>query len=640
MKSGLRRAFRGQAPVPAGGSGPMYLPGHAMGQNTDLTQIRAYKSNGTVFSNVSLLARSVAAQQWKLFRVPPADGRVRYTTADRGSDQRTEVVQHAALSVLHSPSVVTVGGIRRPVWDRMGLFELSQIWMETTGKAHWVVDRGPMESPVPLGLWPVRPDRMTPVPDRDRFLAGWIYTSPDGRERVPLLATDVIFNRYPDPEDLYGGCGPVGTVLTDVESARYASEYNRNFFINSADPGGVIQVDHELSDPEFNELVDRWRDTHRGVARAYRIAVLEAGATWIPNTHSMKDMDFAGLRTIMADSIREALAMHKVLTGITEDVNRANAQTGEEIFAAWKVDPALARWRDALNSQLLPLFGATGEGVEFDYIYPMPVNREADALEMTAKANAALALVTAGYDQHDVLSQVGLADMGVALTLSQQPALPPRWTAPVAAPAPAGTGGDGAAAAAGAPQAALRRTAGWDAAAWAQLAGPRPAIPGPRGPVPQILDKDASAKVFRQLAEDYPPDAMAWMHHADWTGPVKVPVDHIEPDMRWMDGADPGHVAEFVKRLQAGKKLKPLLLVKTPGNPKLQLIDGHHRYLAYAQLARPPRCWIGTVDADHGDWESMHEHQYGHGAGHQGGGDAQAALAVRMAAWNRLAAVR
>lgn len=616
-------------PVPVGGTGgPMLLPGHAMGQNTDLTQIRAYKSNGTVFSNVSLLARSVASQQWKLFRTPPADGRVRYTTSDRGSDQRTEVVQHAALNVLQNPAVVTIGGIRRPVWDRMGLFELSQIWMETTGKAHWVVDRGPMDSPVPLGLWPVRPDRMTPVPDRDRFLAGWIYTSPDGREQIPLLATDVIFNRYPDPEDLYGGCGPVGTVLTDVESARYASEYNRNFFINSADPGGVIQVDHELSDPEFNELVDRWRDTHRGVARAYRVAVLEAGATWVPNTHSMKDMDFAGLRTIMADSIREALAMHKVLTGITEDVNRANAQTGEEIFAAWKVDPALARWRDTLNSQLLPLFGAAGEGVEFDYIYPMPVNREADALEMTAKANAALALVTAGYDQHDVLSQVGLADMGVALTLSQQPALPPRWTAPMppAAPAPAAGG-------AAAPAQAMLRAAGWDSPAWAQL----PAVPGPRGPVPQVWDRNAAAKVFEQAAEDYPAAAMAWMHHAVWSGPVKVPIDHIEPDMKWMDGADPDHVAEFVKRLKAGKKLKPLLLVKTPGNPKLQLVDGHHRYLAYGEMALPPRCWIGTVDADHGDWETMHDHQFSRG--HKGSGPGNTAMR-QMAAWNRLAGVR
>lgn len=466
MKSGLRRGFRNQAPVPMGGRGGGYLPGQAMGQNADLTLIRAYKSNGTNYANVSLLASSVAAQDWRLYRPQPADGRVRYTTSDRGSDQRKQVVQHAALSVLNNPASILADGIRWPVFDRHFLFELSQIYMEQCGKSYWVVDRGPMESPIPLGLWPVRPDRMISVPDPDRFLAGWLYRSPDGQEVVPLRVTDVIFNRYPDPEDLYGGCGPIQTVLTDIEAARFAAEWNRNFFVNSAEPGGVIQAPGNLSDTEFDEFIDRWRDTHRGVARAHRIALLEGGMTWVANSHSLRDMDFANLRSVMGDKIREALAMHKVMTGIVDDVNRANAQTGEEIFASWKVDPALSRWRGVLNSQLLPLFGATGDGVEWDYVYPTPVNREQDALELTSKSNAVLTLVTAGYDQHDVLGMVGFPDMKVALTLSDQPALPPRWTAPLAPPPGAPAGGDGAAAGA---QAALRRAAGWNSPAWAQL---------------------------------------------------------------------------------------------------------------------------------------------------------------------------
>ena len=156
--------------------------------------------------------------------------------------------------------------------------------METTGKSYWVVDRAEGVSSIPLGLWPVRPDRMLAVPDRDNYLAGCIYTSPDGREKIPLLPTDVIFNKYPDPVDPYSGCGPVQSVLTDIEAARYAAEWNRNYFLNSAEPGGVIQVDHSLDDDEFDALVDRWRETHRGVARAHRIAVLEGGATWVPNS--------------------------------------------------------------------------------------------------------------------------------------------------------------------------------------------------------------------------------------------------------------------------------------------------------------------------------------------------------------------
>jgi portal protein len=454
----------GSAPVPMGG-GTISMPGMSSSANPDLQLIRTYKQNGTVRSNSGLIAESVAGQQWVMFRKgAPAQ---RFTTSDQGSDQRKQVMVHAALNCLENPASVTVNGIRRPVIDRFMLFELSDIWMTQTGKAHWVVDFAEGASKIPLGLWPVRPDRMTPVPDRRNFLAGWVYTSPDGREQVPLLPTEVIFNRFADPEDMYGGCGPIQSVLTDIEAADYASQWNRNYFVNSAEPGGVLQLDHELGEGEFDELVSRWRETHRGVARAHRIAVLEAGVTWVPNQHgSVKDMDFANLRSVMRDIIREALGMAKVMTGVSDDVNRANAQTGQEVFASWKVEPRLQRWRNVLNTQFLPLFGATAEGVEFDYVYPRPENREQDALELTTKANAALALVTAGYDAHDVLATIGLPDMKVALRVSTDPALPPRWTpgnpaapgAPNSAPAvPAG------------PEAALRAAIGWDSPLWAAV---------------------------------------------------------------------------------------------------------------------------------------------------------------------------
>jgi HK97 family phage portal protein len=461
-----------------GSSGMQMLPGMATGSNVDLTLIRAYKGNGTVFANVGLLAAAAAGQDWKLFRTAPVDGRRRYTTSDAGSDQRKEVVQHAALSLLNIPAAIAVGSTKLPVWTRFGLFEISNIWMETCGKSYWVVDRAEGVSSIPLGLWPVRPDRMLAVPDRNNYLAGYVYTSPDGKEKIPLLPTDVIFNKYPDPEDPYSGCGPIHSVLTDIEAARYAGEWNRNYFLNSAEPGGVIQLDHSLEDGEFDALVDQWRETHRGVARAHRIAVLEGGATWVPNARNLKDMDFANLRSVMRDTIREALGMHKVMTGVTDDVNRANAQTGEEVFASWKVSPRLERWRDVLNNQLLPLFGATGVGVEFDFVYPMPQNREQDALELTTKANAALALVTAGYDPADVTEVVGLPAMGVVEKAVQEPAVPPGWV-PAPPAAPAGAGDDETAAAGGASQqdtkaaaaqAALRHAAGWDSPAWKQLA--------------------------------------------------------------------------------------------------------------------------------------------------------------------------
>lgn len=466
MMLGPRNAAQSSgSPVPMGG-GQLVMPGSSTGASPDLALIRAYKSNGTNFANVSLLAQSVAAQDWGLYRKAAPSSR--YTTSDQGSDQRQQVGVHAFLNVLSNPaSILTPSGRRWPVWDRFGLFEISQIWMEQTGRCHWIVDNAERSAPMPLGLWPVRPDRMIPVPDRDRYLAGWLYRSPDGRDVVPLYPDEVIFNRMPDPEDPYGGAGPVRSVLDDIQAADYAAQWNKNYFINSAEPGGVIEVPGNFSDEEFDAFTSRWRETHRGVARAHRIAVLEAGAKWVANNHSARDMDFVNLRDSSRDIIREALAMPKVMTGVSDDVNRANAQTGQEVFAAWQVAPRLRRWRNVLNTQLLPLFGATADGLEADYIYPTPVNREADNAELLAKANAVGTLVRAGYDQHDALAVVGLPDMGVAERPTQSPALPPGWM-------PAGGAPDGDAVAAA--EAVLRAAAARDPRALAvfnQLTGVR-----------------------------------------------------------------------------------------------------------------------------------------------------------------------
>jgi HK97 family phage portal protein len=430
-------ALRNQGPpVPMSGTTFTGLPGLSQVSNGFSTYMNAYATSGTVWQIAHLLSSSVAKPEWRLYRKQQTDGRVRYTTSDQGSDQRQEVVKHQAINVLQSPASIRTGNVTLPVWTRFGLFEVSQLYLELTGESYWIVDRDPRTS-IPLGLWPVRPDRMDPVPDPDTFLKGWQYTSPDGRERIPLEVDEVIQVKFPNPMDPYRGLGPAQAVLVDIEASRYSAEWNRNYFLNSAEPGGVIQVDHTMDDDEWNDLTNRWREAHRGVSRAHRVAVLEAGQTWVPNAHTMRDMDFGNLRNVSRDLIREAWGIHKIMLGNSDDVNRANAQTGEEVFANWSIVPRLDRWRDALNYQFLPLFGSTGENVEWDYVYPLPANREQDNAELEAKSQAAATLVGAGFDPADVCEVVGLPEMGVVEQAVQAPALPPGWVPETPAAAPA-----------------------------------------------------------------------------------------------------------------------------------------------------------------------------------------------------------
>lgn len=391
MKSplGTLATLVSKAPVPYAGRAqsrlPWYRPAGTEGQ------LRAMGSVGTLFAIVDRLATSTAAPNWRLYRTP---------RPGQAPEDRQEVTAHLALDILNKPN---------KFYTRSLFIETGQQHFDLVGETWWVVARNPRMRSIPLELWPVRPDRMEPIPDHDDYLIGYWYCGPDG-ERVPLGLDEVIQTRRPNPIDPYRGIGPVQTIRADLEGVRMSSEWNRNFFANSAEPGGIIRYDHRLGDEEYNELRDRWQEQHQGVANAHRVAIMEAGE-WIERKFTQRDMQFAELRKVGSEVIREAYGIPAFALGEVTDVNRATAEAASVWFAQQMTVPRLERIKQALNSQFLPMFGTTGQGVEFDYDSPVAEDREAERADLTAKATAAQALIDAGAYGPEVLEALGLPEV-------------------------------------------------------------------------------------------------------------------------------------------------------------------------------------------------------------------------------------
>lgn len=377
-------------------------------------QMEMFGRSGTLFSVVTLNASSFSTVKWRLFRTTDGRGRI------SGPDPRKEVDRHAALDMWNRPNQWMSGQFFR---------EAYQQHLELTGQAFWVLS---YVGSIPAWMWPVRPDRMQPVPDTDQFIKGWVYTGPSG-EMVPLENKEVVWLRQPHPLNPYGGMGAVEPLLPDIESGRYISDWQRNFFKNSALPGGFVQFPEgtRLSDEDFDQLTERWAEQHQGVARAHRVAFLEMGATWQSSDMSMEDMQFTELRRDSRDIIYEANGTSKGMLGVVDDVNRANIQGSEYIFSKYRQCVKLDRTKDVLNFQFLPLFGQTGNGVDFDYDNPVPKDWQADAATTAANANAVVGLVSVGFDPKGALSAMSLPEIehtGVIPSAVQPPKLPPGKT--------------------------------------------------------------------------------------------------------------------------------------------------------------------------------------------------------------------
>lgn len=346
----------------------------------------AFGSVGTLFAIVTQIGNAFASVDWHLYR----------KTSVRDKSRRTEVTSHGFLDVWNRPNYFYTGRYFR---------ECAQQHLDLVGETDIVLNK---VGGIIIEMWVVRPDRIRPVKHPKKFITGYIYTGPDGEE-VPLALDDVIQIKYPNPADPFRGMGPVQTMLYDVDAAKFSAQWNRNFFINGAQPGGVIEVDYHMEDKEFEAFLARWRHQHQGVANAHRVAVLE-NATWKDTKFSMEDMQFVQLRELPRELIREAFAFPKPMLGTVDDVNRANAEAGQDIMAKGQTIPRLSRWKDTVNNFLLPQF-ANGKALELDPDDPTPVNKEAQNAERNSQTAGARNLALTGWHPDDVLEAMQLPKM-------------------------------------------------------------------------------------------------------------------------------------------------------------------------------------------------------------------------------------
>lgn len=370
--------------IPRGGGSSMALP-FGRGDADDIA-MEAMETNSTVYAIVHRTTEALAGVDWNLYR----------KSATGLEADRTIVPSHAALDLWNKPN---------PFFNRQLFVEYTAQHLILTGKTPWVLER--VGNSPPLEIWPVMPNRLHPVKHSNKFQTGWTYKL--GSEEIPLALSEVIRPRIPKPSDPYEGLSFLGALGVDIQSSRLAAEYNRMFFANSAEPGGIAEVDRRLSDDEFNELRDRWREQHQGVSRAHRVAILENGLKWVERKYTRRDMQFAELRTDAREVIREGAGMPKAMLGSVDDINRANAEANEVVFARWLLKGCLERYKGALNGELLPMFGKGIErGLEFDYIDPTPDDVERDNAILTTKVTAAVALVQAGFEPAAVLKALDL----------------------------------------------------------------------------------------------------------------------------------------------------------------------------------------------------------------------------------------
>jgi len=311
-------------PVALGGAGPIYPPEFGPAGR----YAAVYQSSPWVYVAVNRIAEAAALVPFHVLR--------------RVAEGEVGVVDHPFERLLQRPN---------PLLSRFELIEHTVGHLEIHGNAYWFLAGEP--GGLPLELWPLRPDRVSVVPDARRGVRGYVYEV-DGRQ-VPLDAAEVVHFRRWHPGNDYYGLSALEAARLAVETDRAMADWNRRYFGEGmAVPAGIVAIRERVSDSDYERLQREWRLAYGG--RERRTAFLRgASVEWHNVGLSQQDMDFLNARRFNREEIFQIFGIPVGM--FSENATEANALVGERVFVERTLWPKLVRIAEKITTDLLPFYG-------------------------------------------------------------------------------------------------------------------------------------------------------------------------------------------------------------------------------------------------------------------------------------------
>lgn len=246
-------------------------------------------------------------------------------------------------------------------YSRGELWRATETYLNLWGSAFWALERDELGQ---WEIWPLRPDRVRILPDRRKYIKGYVYFGLTGP--VAYTPEEMISIRYFNPLEEYAGLSPVAPLRLSADMGLDALKFNRNFFRNSAQPDVIFATEEAMTDEEVEDFYQRWEKRYKGPGNAHRPAI----ASFIKDIKTMgfsqREMEFVqGLRWSLEDVSR----VYGVPMPLLSDLQRAtfaNINTAEKLFWRNTMIPEMKFLEEQLNEKMMPRLGYPGLKVQFD----------------------------------------------------------------------------------------------------------------------------------------------------------------------------------------------------------------------------------------------------------------------------------
>ncbi|SHE50009.1 phage portal protein, HK97 family [Loktanella atrilutea] len=223
---------------------------------------------------------------------------------------------------------------------------------------------GVAETGLPVEMHVLRSDRMRLIPGADGWPAAYEYTVGGRKHRFDVAGdvSPVCHIRSFHPQDDHYGFSPLQAAANAIDVHNAASAWSKALLDNAARPSGAIVYrggdgQSQLSQDQYDRLVDEMESQHQGARNAGRPMLLEGGLDWKPMGFSPSDMEFQKTKEAAAREIAIAFGVPPMLLGIPGDATYANYQEANRAFYRLTVLPLATRVTSAIADWLSDFTG-------------------------------------------------------------------------------------------------------------------------------------------------------------------------------------------------------------------------------------------------------------------------------------------
>ena len=243
-------------------------------------------------------------------------------------------------------------------WTTSDLLRATSTYFDLFGSAFWVLEKSGSRGE-PIRIWAARPDRMRIVPQRDGYIAGFVYggigaTAGGGKRYRP---DEVVWFRNFNPLDEFAGLSPVAPGRLSIDMAADATKHNRAVFQNGLLGDSVITSKGHVTQEQVDDVWARLKKKFATPDNSHRPMILDSEMDAKLLTLSARDMEFnASLRWSLEDVCR-IYGVPKTLLHDLERATYSNVDAEERIFWRNAIVPQLCFFEGKINEMLAPQFG-------------------------------------------------------------------------------------------------------------------------------------------------------------------------------------------------------------------------------------------------------------------------------------------